>query len=322
MDLIYTNSLRKDIGVISNFYLDLEQSVKKGQNTFEIKLARKTNVLEIGNYIYIEGTEYGGVVDSFKVETAKQTIIHSGRTWRGILEGKIIEPDANAAYLTVSGDANTIIGNLLERTALSDLFEANSVASEISINSYQFDRYTDLYSGLIKMLSKAGAKLHIEYRKQRVVLSAKLIDDYSKQSELTSDMFDFTMKKTSNTVNHLIGLGTGELTERQIVHKYVGANGEIQNEQYFTGLNEISDTYEVNCESFDELNEKTEEALSKKAVSDSLKVTANNLMADLGDKFTACDVELDISVTQYVINKIITIEDGFTKTKYEVGDTL
>lgn len=323
MDMIYANSSLTDIGVLSKYAYDYEAGVKKDECTFEIQVPIKDNLLAAGHYIYVEGTEYGGRIDSSKVDTAKKIIYFNGRTWRGMLGSKIIEPASGQAYYTVSGDANAILGQIITKLGLSALFSASAEISEITISSYTFDRYIDGYTGIMKMLSKRNAKLMINYTAGSVVLSAKAIDDYTGSSELTSDLFDFVVETTPLSVNHMIGLGKGELTDRQVVHRYIGQDGLVTSTQYYTGTNEITEVYDNDgCESLEELQKKTEEELEKCAVESGLKITSHDLQADIGDKFTAHEVTTGISATQFVTNKIVKIENGKVQISYKVGDIL
>ena len=115
MDLIYANSSREDIGVIPDYDFDL--AFGSDENDFELTVSRNDHCCEAGYYIYIEGTEYGGIVDAITSDTAAEDVTYSGRTWHGILNSKILCPDNGENYLTVSGDANTILGTLLPRMA-------------------------------------------------------------------------------------------------------------------------------------------------------------------------------------------------------------
>lgn len=320
MDLIYTDTNRIDQGVISDFSLDYEIS-SSSNNTFEIQGALGTLNLEMGGYIHSD-SEIGGRIDSVKVDTEKNTVYYSGRTFRGLLGSKVIEPPEGQSHKKVSGDVVDIIASLIPELGLQDIFTTGAT-SGITVTNYQFDRYTDLYSGIIKMLSKVNAKLKLAWNGDKVELTVSPITDYSDIAELTSDLFDFVIEHNSAAVNHLIGLGQGELTERQVVHRYIGADGKVTDTQYYFGLDEITEAVpNTDCESLEDLIERTEEQLRKRGVKDSLAIHSYDLQADIGDRFTAYDVNTKLSVTQYVTGKIITFDGLNTQTKYEVGGSL
>ena len=85
-------------------------------------------------------TEIGGIIDAIKLNTESGDITYSGRTWHGIMEGKVLCPDAGQDYLTLSGEANTVLDTLIKRMNLEDMFEVSDVDSGIIIASYQMDR--------------------------------------------------------------------------------------------------------------------------------------------------------------------------------------
>ena len=51
---------------------------------------------------HVKYTEYGGRIDGVCVDTGKETVTYSGRTWQGILSKKIVCPDDGQDYLVLS----------------------------------------------------------------------------------------------------------------------------------------------------------------------------------------------------------------------------
>lgn len=90
MDLIYTNAKREDQGVLSAYAFDL--SYGASENDFEMTLGANEAPVESGAFIYMEGTEYGGIVDGLKTSTGGETITYKGRTWHGMMNSKVILP--------------------------------------------------------------------------------------------------------------------------------------------------------------------------------------------------------------------------------------
>ena len=83
MDLIYMNQDMVDIGVLQDFEMDL--AFGANENNFECRVPSSMHCCEAGYYLYIEGTEYGGTVDTLEVVRETQEVIYYGRTWHGIL---------------------------------------------------------------------------------------------------------------------------------------------------------------------------------------------------------------------------------------------
>ena len=320
MDLIYTNKNKIDIGVLKDYAFDL--AFGSDENDFQLSVDAGNNVCEEDYLVYIEGTEYGGIIDAIEVKTDKKEIKYKGRTWHGILNSKIIQPSSGYDYYTVSGDLNTIIGTVLSRLTLTGLFSAKSTSSGITVSNYSFKRYVGGYDGLVALLASAGAKLHMEYLSTGVVeLSAVAIHNYS-DDELDSDHINFQIKKMYNPVNHLICLGRGELRNRTVIHLYCDASGNISTTQTFTGMEEYADVYDYpNVESSTELRKEGEKKLRELNSSDKIDVNLDDTYEfDIGDILSAVDETTGISVTMTVTKKIVKINKDIITVNYKVGE--
>lgn len=317
MDLICANSSREDIGVIPDYDFDL--AFGSDENDFELTVSRNDHCCEAGYYIYIEGTEYGGIVDAITSDTATENVTYSGRTWHGILNSKILCPDAGESYLTVSGDANTILGTLLSRMGLTALFSASAAPSGINVSGYQFARYVSGYDGIRQMLKSVSAKLRVAYSGGSVVLSAAPIVDYT-QDGLDSDQLALKVKKTANKVNHLICLGSGELANRTVVHLYADASGNISQTQTFTGAAEYTAVYDYsNAEDTAELIKGGTERLKELLQQDDLSVDVNEVddPYDVGDIVGASDDVSGLTISVPVTKKIIRVQNGIISVDLE-----
>ena len=226
MDLIYADALRKDIGVMMAYTLDMAYG--SGENDFECTVDRGAHCCDRGFFLYVEGEEYGGIIDRIRVNTAKDEIIYKGRTWHGVLENKVICPEEGQDYLVLSGEANEVLQEIIGLLGLTDLFEASSDDSGIQIVGYQMNRYVYGYTGIKKMLKEFGAKLHIRWTGGMVELSALPITDYSEDEEFDTSQVDFTVEKNYRPVNHMICLGQGDLAERAVIHLFTDENGGVQ----------------------------------------------------------------------------------------------
>lgn len=317
MDLIYTTQNREDIGVLHDFSLDL--AFGSGENDFELTVSRENNVAQAGCYIFIQGTEYGGIIDAVKSDTGTAEVTYSGRTWHGILNSKILEPDSGQAYLTVSGDANTVLATLIARMGLGALFRALSTPSGITVKSYQFDRYVSGYNGILKMLKTVGAKLRIVHDGTNVVISAVPVTDYT-QDGVSDDQTALTVLKTKNKVNHLICLGTGELADRMVIHLYADAAGNISRTQTFTGLDEYTAVYDYSSvESEDDLVSGGTERFKELLQQDQLDVNfpESDDIYNVGDIVGATDNVTGISIAVPVTKKIVKIEGDLVSVSIE-----
>lgn len=321
MDLIYMNTLKEDVGVILDYELDL--AFGKDENNFELCIQAEAHCCEAGYYLYIEGTEYGGVIDGIKSDTETKEVTYLGRTWQGLLNSKIIQPDAGMAYLIVSGEANNVISSLLSRLSLAGLFEASTDNSGLTISGYKMNRYIAGYDGIIKMLKTVNATLRFTFQNGKVILSAVPKHDYTQDEEFNSDQVSFRVKKDYKSVNHLICLGSGELENRTVIHLYADKNGKISNVQSEFGVDEYADVYDYSSvESVEELESSGREKLKELWAQDELSIDFDDTSDayGLGDIVGAYDNVTKISVAAEIVKKIVTIKNGQITISYEVGE--
>ena len=322
MDLIFTNAKKVDQGVLLAYSLDLSFGEDINENDFELTIGSTETTLEDNAVIYIEDTEYGGIVDGMKSNTGSETLTHIGRTWHGILNSKVIQPDKGSDYLIVSGDANVVLAFLIARLGLSGLFVAAETLSGINIAGYQFSRYCMGYDGIRAMLKANGAKLKIRWKNRCVVLSAEPIADYT-ESPVDGDVAPLTVERHGNKVNHLICLGRGELSEREIIHLYVDQFGRIGTVQVYTGLDEVMEVFDYsNAESSDELMKGGIERLTELRDNDKIEVSINegfDITYDICDIIAATDTKTSNTANATVIQKIVKIENGTISIEYKTG---
>lgn len=319
MDLIYADENKDEIGVLMDCSFDL--AFGTDENDFTLTVAITDNCCSGGYWIYVEGTEYGGTIDDQKVDTEQKRIVYHGRTFQGILEKKIIEPDTGEDYLIISGDANRVLDNLIQKLDLSDVFVAKEENAKLNITNYQFERYTKGYQGICDMLNTIGAKLHIEWHDGKAILSALPISNYTDE-ELDSDHISFVIKKHFKAVNHLICLGTGNLKDRQIIHLYMDGEGNATKEQFYFGKDEIEEVYDYpNAESLEELEKYGKRRLKELNEKDDMQLNLNDSYSfDIGDVVTASEITTGITLTRVIKKKIVTIKKGILKVDYKVGE--
>lgn len=321
MDLIYMDERKRDIGVMKNFNLDLAYG--EDENNFELTTVTGNNVCKSGFYIYAEGTDYGGIIDSIEVKTSSNSLSYKGRTWHGILGSKVIEPDEGQDYLILSGDANQVLAVLIQRMHLGDLFVASNIPSGLVVRNYKMNRYIDGYKGIVKMLQSVNGKLNITFRQGYATLTAKPLVDYSKNEEFDSSQISFEIKKNFKPTNHVICLGAGDLAERTVIHLYADKDGNISHTQSFFGMDEVCEVYDCsNAESDEELESGGKEVIEKSWNSDSVKINFTNSSSvyDIGDIVGAKENVTGISIVQKIIKKIVTLKNERATISYKVGE--
>ena len=314
------NASREDVGILHDYKLDLAYG--EDENDFELLMPSSAHCCGKGFFVYMDGTEYGGIVDEIASDTEAEEVTYTGRTWHGLLNSKIIEPDAGQGYLVLSGEANTVLGALITRLGLGDLFAASDEDSGLIISNYKMNRYIPAYEGIRKMLKTEEGKLRFVFMGGKVILSAHPRGDYTQDGNLDSDLVDLKVKRHYNSVNHLICLGRGELAAREVIHLYVDAEGNISKTQTFTGLDERADVYDYsNVESIEDLENGGIDRLKELSLADEVDAAfdEDSDQYEVQDLVGATDNIIGLTVTAEITKKIVTIENGQITISYKVG---
>lgn len=317
MDYIITDNAWLEIG-----YLDEMTSLDVDigdTNDFELILDRKyKDKMGIckGSCVFVPETEYGGTIEDFQSETQSDVVVCMGYTWRGLLDQLIIEPPDGQGYLSVSGDANKILKQVLNKgTGL--FFSVPEEDSGIIIGKYQF-RYVSALAGLSKMLEQSGARLDIkaieggENEPFRVIIQAVKVKDYSEELQYDGDdNINVITRDYRRGINHLICLGGGELAERTVLHLYVQLDGSISQKKYYRGTSERSAVYDYSSVQDEaELLKSGIERLKELMDYKEAKMSIDNANLEIGDIVSARNRDADIVLSRPVIQKILTYSGG------------
>lgn len=315
MDLIVTDATGKPVASHASYTLDL--AFGSGENDFDLQV--EDAALKAGSRIMIDGTEYGGIIDDTDVDVdgGLSTVTWHGRDWHGVLASKIIEPDRNNDYLTLSGTIPVIMRTLVSRAGLQGLFTVTDESAGHK-TTCQFDRYVDLYSGLVKMLRTSGLKLRLRNDGDKVAMSAMPVRTIG--DSIDSDLIDFTAKQAAHPINHLICLGKGELKDRTVIHWYADANGTFSHTQTLKGLDERTATYELSNAEADELEDKGRQKFQELRNTSTIDVDIpDGIDADVGDLVTGRDNNTGLVVTAEISKKIVKVSGGVLTVTYESG---
>lgn len=290
-----------------------------GENDFELTLYDGTALPDRG-LVYVDGTEVGGIVDHMKDELSDgvSVVTYSGRSWHGMLAGKVLQPDSGQDYLKVSGPVNQVLSNLLARIGLSDVFKVRADSTK-TIPTFQFDRYCTAYDGIRRMLAANDLKLMFQEVDGTVWMYAQPIAAHD--DTVDSDLVDFSITKDYRRINHMIGLGKGDLRNRLVVHYYADGSGKVSNTRTFGGRDEIAAVYDYSSAEKDELDKQTKKQLQDLQGAGAVDVTVHDgLSLDVGDRVAGCDHVTGLTVTAVVLKKIVKLSGGLLSVSYEVGD--
>ncbi len=323
--LILTDSQGREIKSLLHAGLDIDLN---GERNFEVSIHRSAwdETFEYGGYVFRPNTEIGGQIGRVYTDTALDIVKVCGLTWRGMLNRKIIEPASGQSYRTTAGELNDILREFIE-PEFDGLFVVPEVNTGVIVNHYQFERYTDLLSGIEKMLKEYGYRIQIAWREETlgmgyVEIQAVKIIDYSAEIELSQDSgLDFQLNDIRNGYNHMIVAGKGELTDRNVFHLYAWPNGVIKDTPYYTGLSERTYLYENTSTETDEVRSKAKEEFKK--IMDrkefGMNTSALNLDVNIGDILGGRDYLTGVHMAKPVTNIIYTTdESGNMNVEYQL----
>lgn len=294
MGLVFTDRNKKDVGYLPTVaYLDLEVGMKEqSQNDFEISLPIDgwNRLFDEGSIFYDDAeNEIGGLVLGKTSNTAENTVILYGKTWRGLIDTQVIEPTQGQAYFQARGEANAFL-----RSVIDDCFDGLIVgSSETSgVNVNRDIRYVNKLEAIEKTLSDVNMKLHIAFdvSTKKAIVKATPIVTYE-LIEISNDYgVSFIAKDIKDGYNHCICLGRGELLEREVVHVYKLNNGTFTQDKSvalrdgISGLNDRCIIYDFSsAEDTQTLIDGGIQQLKEKGDTKSLEINDINILVEIGD---------------------------------------
>lgn len=294
------------------------------ENDFELTIddALAPNISQ-GWYFWLDGSDVGGrIVDRrVSVTGGTSTTTWIGQSWTGMLAAKILQPDANQDYLTVSGKLPDILKSLLKRIGLDSVFTVDSSdASTLSNWMFQNPRYVDAYTGFRNLLASCGRRLDFQAKDNHILLGITpvgIIDN-----TIDSDLVDFKAETNRRAVNHLIGLGSQELKNRLVVNYFADATGVVSQTQTLVGADEVCATYDYSNADLSTLQSETKKHLQELQTGGSVEVMLSDEIGDglrVDDKIVAADHASGVNVTAVVTKRIVKIDSGILGSTFEVG---
>lgn len=294
------------------------------ENDFELTIEDPdAPEIERGWYFWLDGSDVGGrIVDRrATVSGGVSTVTWIGQSWTGMLAAKILQPDANQDYLTVSGKLPDILKSLLKRIGLDSVFTVDSSdASTLSNWMFQNPRYVDAYTGFRNLLASCGRRLDFQAKDNHIMLGITPVGIVD--NTIDSDLVDFKAETNRRAVNHLIGLGSQELKNRLVVNYFADANGVVSQTQTLIGADEVCATYDYSNADLSTLQSETKKHLQELQTGGSVEVTLSDEVGDglrVDDKIVATDQASGVNVTAVVTKRIVKIDSGILASTFEVG---
>lgn len=303
------------VDALQKFSLDMAQG---DENDFELTYDGE---IQNNSFVFVPGTSYGGIVDGVSIDADASSFMRKyyGRTWEGILQTSIIQPPSGQDYYIVSGDLYAVLRRIIERQGLAYAFEIPNGSYGLTV-AYQFERYTNAYAGICKMLESVGLVPRFSKDEGLCVISVE------RPRTFENDGFDDYRFEISITdiraTNHLICLGGGELRNRLVRHLYMDANGNISTNQTQFGINEVQDVYDYpSAETEQDLIDGGKDVLADRyAQSKNCAVNvAEGYEYKIGDVVTSISANAGYQVTASITKTILTMDEVSAQVAYEVG---
>ena len=310
MDIILANKALAEQGVIyTDYSLDFDTT-----NTMDYKLTATRAIydkLSTATYLYIPGTEYGGIIDSITHSTSDDSIVARGRSFRGLLNSKIITPDSGQDYKVVSGNLAEILDSILVENNLDYLYMIDPALTWITLNNYQIARYCSVLYLLNALEGKTGLSLYLAWstKYHKVVITYRQPIDWTSKSLYVQA--DITTTKTLHKINHLICLGSGELKDRMRVDLYADTQGGISTVQSIVGADEYTQVYDYsNAKDVDDLTTSGTEKLKELIADTPLEVEVKDGAYAVGDIIGGYDDLMQIKTKATISNVVVNVENG------------
>lgn len=323
LTLVVADAAMRPLREVDEYVLDAAWGAD--ENSFELKVATGWAPPE-GGWVWVDGTELGGVADSYSTTTRRGSsgvAVVSGRTWHGVLAGKVLAPGPGESHVTLPAQpAHEALSALISRLGLSGEFAAPESESPVArVAAHRFDRFCDGYAAARDLLESNGLRLSVRMGERRVLLGAVPARDISDEAERSP--MDVSVTRVHRRVNHLVCAGSGELAERTVIHLYADGEGRVSREQTFTGADEIAQLYDYTGADESELESEGRKRLEGLQSEGEVDVEAHDgIGAAVGDRLVASQPGGGGPVTSAVRKVIAKVERGVASWSYEVGEPL
>lgn len=309
MELIVADGAGKTLFPLSDFELDMDSGWGDGvDNTFDLIVRDASAPLpEAAWRVYADGTEMGGRVERFELKTgrASSELHWTGSTWSGVLAKRLVWPDAGQDYLTLAGDANAVLRQVVARLGLGSFFSVPDGDAGVSV-SYRCSRdMPDAWTNLRLAMRSAGLRLDARWVDGACRLQAAKVTDW--RGRVDSDLVDFDLSSDLLVTNHLKAAGKGELASRQVVDVYADNRGNVGTSKAMAGVFELEEYYDANNSEGDDLRDQAASRLKDMQTEGSVKVTVGEGVSfGLGDVVEARHYSPNVTVSVEISSRVTT----------------
>ncbi len=161
---------------------------------------------------------------------------------------------------------------------------------------------------------RAGSQTDLTYTAGRCRIRAVAADTYG---DADSDQrISFEAQRIWTQVNHLTGLGKGQLRNRARSDWYADASGNISQTQTLTGDREIAQIYELTSSEGAELSDQTRDKLKDMWKQGTVDLTIPRTLACISTTMRAYDALTGVSVDSPIVRITVKLANGTPTIRY------
>lgn len=294
-----------------DYSLDLAWGVgQNSENDFELQCPER---LSPGMIIGIDGTEAGGTIDTVTttLKSGKRTISYKGRTWSGVIASHILQPPSGQDYWTATGAVGQAVASILDAAGVTGL-DVDVSSATARVSSTQIPRYDDAWDAIQRVAQAVSYVITITsgVGGRPATLRLQPARGWS-DARTPGALADAKILRDPRPVNHLIGLGKGELKNRAVSHWYADAKGNVSRTQTLRGMDEVCQTYEKTDDDQAKLDNDTKLKLQKLQHADKVSITVTSpLDLHVGDVVSVSDTSSGVQASALIGEKIYKIQRG------------
>lgn len=332
MEFYFADQNRINTGILPrDAYLDMDIGKENDfKLTIPLSMYDREKMIH-GGFVYSPNTEFGGILNSYEVDTGKNEISFSGKSFRGMLQEGYTKVENGQDYAIVNGDVQTCMRTAIGSPLYDGLIVLPNVAAGVSVSNLQLTRYCDWLDASYQILRKVNRKPLInivedadgDLIKFHVELTSEPIKDLSEEIENSQDgLVHFVITKADKKpFDYILALGQGELKDRTVIYLKINEDGSLT-EVSSIPLNARTYKYDyASAEDRETLIEESKKQASEINGTDTQKITiGDNVKASIDDIVGGRDYVTGTYIKQAITKVIYKYSNHIESYSYTIGD--
>lgn len=312
MDLIRRDAQFKKIEVIKKPKFECYTGLYgSSSNEFKLVLNDNQNLLNIGDLVGYDTSEFGGKILRRIPDTANKTVTYEGKTFRGQMEQSIVAP---FGVLSLSGTLNEIATQLFE---LSQLGYSIAAYSSTAVKTLVVPVGSNLLKAMDLLLLSFGCKMFFKISDAGVQVFFDAVNIKSFDSSQTDVVID--ENHLLPTALHAIGKVNDDMYSASV---FLQSDGSVGTKRYYSDMNasEIWQSINDNCENEEQFyNLISDKLLALRKTGNKSSVLVKIEQADIGDIIKISVGKTNISAFQTVSERTLKMSNNNTLFSFKMG---